>query len=587
MTVRRIGKLGKTAVEVRSTDAPWSDGFGEGVVVIPVGSFNSVRGRLAEYWRDNLLDGPEFIRTILQQLGSTNRVAPAQPAWLTIPIPQFGDDRFCSLCIATAFDKVGPHADNSRRAASAIITGAGQRKYRWVSLPLLGAGAGGLDTLRVLSEELEGIATAQANGNGLGIETVAFIVEGHELDVVADAAESFLEARSGIAKWSEALKDRGRFGRMRVLEDLAGGYSGAALGVCEVWDEHQTRLPLSVFKIGPTKMIEREAALAKQAVEILGEYAVEVRDSFGLSDGFAALRMPLVGDAGTARAGLSFLKFFAASGDPHETAAQLRTLFGKATRYLYGEARAEWCKPEKLRQFMEQARGGRYWSEASVGFMRIAGLSDVRDLSDATHVTLKAPIHSTIENFFGRKSSITTLWDDLVEVPQCHHIHGDLNPRNVVMIRMENQDNHVPRIVDFHRFGEAGPLALDFARFEAGIQVKCIEKQIASASESNEERELLNYESYVNDTDGFVPWKDKSLVGMVDPNFTKAVMAISAIRECFTDISPIKDRRDYWWCLFLCLLSYLRPVYDGRLTDEQRTYAIHVASSILSRHLLS
>jgi hypothetical protein len=587
MSIRRIGKLGRTTVEVRTTDTPWEGGFDNGIIVISAGFSNSLRGRFVQFWSDNLDKGKDVIRQIRQGLRSDNPVQPPQPAWLTISIPQFGINQLCNVCVATAFDPLGPDPDNARRATSAVIRGASQRKYTAVSLPLLGAGAGRLDPLKVFAQEVEGIALAQTDSHGLGIETISFIIEAKEFELVADFGGSYIQSRTGIAKWSDTLMKKGKFGRIHVLEELAGGYSGACLGVCEVWDEHQTRLPLSVFKVGPTRMIDQEKRLAKQAVKILKKYAVEVQESYQLSDGFSALRMPLVGDSDTARAGQSFLKFFAASGDPHEIATTLRTVFGYATRDLYADAEPEFSTAETLRQFMEKARANHYWSEASLGFKRIVGFSDTRDLNNASHVNLKRPVAATIENFFGHKSAITRLWDIPVEVSHCESIHGDLNPRNVVMIRAKDQSNHTPRIVDFHRFGQPGPLALDFARFEAGVQVKCIEEQIERTCELVEEQELLDYESFVNGGPTFIPWEGMSLVGVISPAFVKAVAAISAIRQCFTELSPVKNRRDYWWCLFLCLVSYLRPVYDGRLSDEQRSYAIYVASKVLSRHLLS
>lgn len=585
MSVRRIGKLGRSTVEIRVTDAPWKDGFDHGIVVISAGSFNSIRGRLPEFWRNTLDDGKDVMRQVSQGLRSANAVEPSHPAWLTISIPQFGNNQACHVCIATAFDQHGPDPDNSRRATSAVITGADQRKFRRVTLPLLGAGAGRLDPLKVLAQELEGIALAQADGNGLGIQIITFIVEADEFDLVADFGASYLESRLGIAKWKVKLKEKGKFSELHVLEDLAGGYSGASLGVCEVWDEHQRRLPLTVFKVGPTKDIKQEKIFSKQAVKILKEYAVGVEDSYKLSEEFSALRMSLVGNANTAQAGRSFLKFFAASGDPHEIATAVGTVFEKATHLLYEGARAEFANAETLRRFMEKARENRYWSEALLGFKRLVGFDDTRDLDDELHVTLKRPIPAVIENIFSHNSTIAQLWDVPFQIPKCESTHGDLNPRNVVMIRTEEHGNHIPRIVDFSRFGQPGPLALDFARFEAGIQVKCIEEQIEETCDLPEEQELLNYESFVNGGETFVPWDGTSLVGVINPAFVKAVAAISAIRRCFEEISPIKDRRDYWWCLFLCLLSYLRPVYDGRLTDDQRTYAIYLAAAILKRHL--
>src|SRR5206468_527026 len=118
-------------------------------------------------------------------------------------------------------------------------------------------------------------------------------------------------------------------------EDLQGGYSGARLDVCEVIDAHGAQLPLTVFKIGPKDAIEQEFKAAKDAHNLLREYAVEVSDKYELDGESAALRMPLAGEDHSGQPAMSYLRFFKESGDPHEVAQALTLLFGTAMQRMH------------------------------------------------------------------------------------------------------------------------------------------------------------------------------------------------------------------------------------------------------------
>jgi uncharacterized protein associated with vWA-MoxR-VMAP ternary system len=587
MIRRIIGKVGQTSVEVCSTLTPWIEGFDGSAVVMPTGSQGQLRGRMAEFWIEQLDDGPTVVREIEQKLRQATRVDPRHTAWLTVRIPPIGGDgRLCNICVATAFDRYGPHAENAGRSAMAVLTEAKRRGFERVAMPLLGTGYGKLDPVHVVIALLTGVESVQTADENRAIKSVVIFVETNDLDALAELFAGILESRTGMAKWFDRLKQQGSFTRLRILEDLTGGYSSSSLGVCEVWDERGHRLPLSVFKIGPTDMIAQEFQRARRAADILGEYAIEARETFELGNGYSALRMPLVSDIGSGKAGLSFLAFFQSSGDPNEVASALNMIFGEAASLLYSEARAEWQKLSDLQRFMELTRGGQYWSQAAEGLRKLLGLKSFEDLESTYRLNLKTPVNSVVENPFCRTSSLSRAWGELVEVPMCDQIHGDLNPRNVLMIRREALGTYLPRMIDFNRFGERGPLPLDFARFEAGVQIKCIRDQISASSRPDELTQLLMYEALINDCPDFVPTKASSLVGVVAPEFAKSVRAVTAIRQCYRSLSPVPNPRAYWLLLVFSLLSYLRPIYDGRLSDEQRTFAVYVASLILSRHVI-
>src|SRR5205085_1306378 len=106
--------------------------------------------------------------------------------------------------------------------------------------------------------------------------------------------------------------------------------------------------------------------------------------------------------------------------------------------------------------------------------------------------SLGYPVDAPIDDPFHEESPLARAWDHVIEAPIAKRIHGDLNPRNVVMIRKASDAEFMPRILDFHRFGEPGPLAMDFARFEAGVHVKCLEREIRNKVEGAANK-LLRY----------------------------------------------------------------------------------------------
>ena len=241
------------------------------------------------------------------------------------------------------------------------------------------------------------------------------------------------------------------------------------------------------------------------------------------------------------------------------------------------------CKLADLREEMERTRGRRYWDEAGKGFARLLLATNARLHRGGAKVSLGFPVDEIIDDPFHENSPLARAWNKFLDVPMAKRTHGDLNPRNVVMIRRVNDSEFVPRIIDFHRFGTSGPLAMDFARFEAGIHVKCLEKEIRNKDVEAADA-LLQYEALI--VSEFVPAIAGSLVGSVTADFAKAVFVVSALRGRYTELSLPEGRKCYWMCLSLCLLSYLRPVYDSRLTDEQRTFASFMAANILNRHVV-
>jgi hypothetical protein len=281
---------------------------------------------------------------------------------------------------------------------------------------------------------------------------------------------------------------------------------------------------------------------------------------------------------------MSYLRFFKKSGDPHEVAKALTQLFGRATQRMYASGGSRYLKLSELRQGMEKTRNWRYWIEASAGFARLLLATHSGSPTGGPRVTLGYPVDATIDDPFHSEAPLARAWEQGFEAPMANVTHGDLNPRNVVMIQTASSGEFTPRMLDFYRFGDSGPLATDFARLEAGVHIKCLERQIRDKGQQAA-RELRLYETCV--TNRFAPLVRGSLVGSVAPEFAKAVFAVSAIRERYAALShPLEDHRCYWMCLSLSLLSYLRPIYDTRLSDGQRLFAVFMAANVVDRCVL-
>ncbi len=578
---KKIGKLGEVTVEVRSTSQPWREGLDGGAVVLASGLRGSMQGTLAKFWRDNLEGGSgrHVLRQIEENLGRTTWVEPDRPVWMSIQLIVDGKPRTCNVCVATASSDNGAHPTYVSKAISAVVAEAKRHGIKRLSVPLLGAGVAHLDPSTVVQRELEALIS-QRSRRGEGLEVFTILVQQHDYDTTVKAAEKFVHGTLGESKWYKTIKEQSGFQGIRVIEKLEGGYSGALLHICEVTDSGGAHMPLAVFKIGPTEMIRQEAKGAQLARKLLGDLAVAVDATYELDEKTSALQMPLVSEGDSGRLGMSYLRFFRASGDPREVAEALTQFFAGANR-MYESPDIEFHKLSDIREAMDQARKGKYWSEARAGLERLVVNTKSGQQRCGDLINLSYPIEKTIDNPFSETASLIKAWDISVRIPMATTTHGDLNPRNIVMVKKESNGRFVPRVLDFHRFGTRGPLAMDFARLEAGVHVKCLEQQIGNRDLA---RELPIYSEAV--TKQFSIPLGSSLIGSVRAEFTKAVFAVRAIREGYSSFYNNAESRGYWTCLSLCLLSYLRPVYDERLSDEQRLFAIFMAANILDQRVL-
>jgi hypothetical protein len=232
-------------------------------------------------------------------------------------------------------------------------------------------------------------------------------------------------------------------------------------------------------------------------------------------------------------------------------------------------------------------RNGAFWSSVLVGLQDLE--SRTATLSDYCHrerMLLRFP-YRTVFYCFNKSKRVESAWNALFPSTYAHYGHGDLNPRNILMVK--SGTGFKPIMIDFHRFGGPIPLPIDFCRLEAGICIKGLKSSIDASSTSAEgEDELVDFENYVN-TEEF--WDDdiKATTIRFNSSLYKAAITVKSIRECYRrclSSYDAQDRRAYWGTLFLYYLNYIRPVYEGRLTLKQRLYSLYAAMRIFERTLL-
>src|SRR5260221_4261938 len=100
MNPEQTWKIGDVSVEVKSAKEPWADGVGDSAVVIASGLHGTLRGKLAQFWRNELEGGRQVIRRVSDQIRQSLWVEPARPLWMLVPITLAGDVQEYNICVA-------------------------------------------------------------------------------------------------------------------------------------------------------------------------------------------------------------------------------------------------------------------------------------------------------------------------------------------------------------------------------------------------------------------------------------------------------------------------------------------------------
>jgi hypothetical protein len=285
-----------------------------------------------------------------------------------------------------------------------------------------------------------------------------------------------------------------------------------------------------------------------------------------------------------------FLEYFDQAPEPGHIGKAITELFQKGLANCFESAEFRTMSLGYIRDEFERARDGSWWSSVLEGVQELErGAVIVADFRERERILMRFP-YRTVFDCFGGSRRVSSGWSSLFPGACASYAHGDLNPRNVLMVRSEA--GLTPVLIDFHRFGGPVPLMVDFCRLEAGVCVKALKRVIESTSASSEvEDELVTFANTVNELYAF--WRRTSVFGRLgvshSPIVYKAALTVQSIRESYTQCAParaLEEDRAYFGTLFLYYLNYLRPLYRHRLTLRQRLYSLFCAAGIFERHFM-
>ncbi len=371
-----------------------------------------------------------------------------------------------------------------------------------------------------------------------------------------------------------------RVTRVRILQELTGGLSDARLDLCEVRAENEPEVPQVLKLTNVIDGAQEEKGATAAARHIDPRYRVDIKPPMLVdsNSGLAVLVFNYASHDYQPGRLISFLDHL--ERDEQGSKACIRELFTKA---LKPTATPYTGSIGDIRDLFEQARGGKYWSSVKDGFHRLfASRFAVAAPERQGRLLLSYPFQTVINPFDWTPDPLTS--KQLFPVPQVQYSHGDLNPRNL-LIFTDDQQKVWPVLLDFHRFGSMAPLALDFARLEAGIQVKGLKSYINAAyKDRQEEYDLIRYEELVNGSlDIQISLEMKSIL---NPVLLRQCRIVQELRKCYSESTPreTNDNRAFFAILMFSYFGYLRPIYDRILSVQQRLFAIFSAIRILQRY---
>jgi hypothetical protein len=381
--------------------------------------------------------------------------------------------------------------------------------------------------------------------------------------------------------------------KIRILKSLSGGYSGATLDLCEIW--HKGGVPglYQVLKLAATEDADREARGAKMAAEVVPpEYRVDLFDSHSVGDGSKSVLRYRYASA-TLMPGhiVPFLEYLETIPEPGEVGKNITELFEKALGDGFSGVQPSTMSLRQVRDHFEAVRNGGFWCSVVEGIEALEQkASMLLRFQRRGRMLLRFP-YRTISYCLGESKRLQTALDALFVGGFARVAHGDLNPRNILMVR--SNTGFRPVLIDFNRFGGPAPLPLDFCRLEVGVNVKGLRTIIeATRSDPKIEDELVAYEARINDPSGFEI--TTGIFRTCDTDFSppiyRAALIVGTIRNSYRVFSPPKAREDsraYFGTLALYYLNYVRPLYQQMLTLRQRLYALYCATSILERYFLT
>jgi len=381
------------------------------------------------------------------------------------------------------------------------------------------------------------------------------------------------------------------FKGIRILESLSGGWSDAFLDLCEITDKDGSVMAPQVLKLTTVEDAKREDAGAREAANYIDSLhhirPFQLYADSGSTHGL--IRFEYAGGTLSRGGVIPFLDFVEGAGDVGEVTRAVEEHFNTGLQKLYTNREPRSSTLAELRQAFEEVRKGTFWSQIMEGLEALKGQGFVEGYSERKNQLFVRIPWAMVANPFYESPKVAKAWKTPFESMQTPKAHGDHNPRNILMVQAKGKGPFRPVLIDFHRFGVATPLALDFARFEVGLQVKGLRDTICAARDDEDTAEnLRRYEETVNEVLDFQPKLGGTSVGFAGcPALAKVVQVKASVRKCFLSFAtPSTYDHSYFGVLMLCYLSYLRPFYYAKLTPEQRTFALYSAAKIFGRHFL-
>lgn len=376
---------------------------------------------------------------------------------------------------------------------------------------------------------------------------------------------------------------------VHILRPLVDGLSGAATDLVEVIAEGGGQEVLQVFKLGPIAAMRREAEGTRQAARLMPQaHRMDLFEAILPGTGTVGLlRFRLAGPSAVADGFEPLLRYLDRTPGVAQAADVIRRALAAGSQ-ARSPLKRRFTSLSRLRTHFEGVRRGRFWSaiEEAADALVERGLI-TRHPQRPTRLTSTFPFKA-LHDPFQDTPRARAAWDRSMPNVIAAMTHGDLNPRNVLV--SHEGPTPTPVLIDFHRFGRPAPLALDFCRLEVGLQVKGLRDVLErSAGDDEAEEQLSRFEKWINDHDaldrdegGFTPRAE------APRELLRVARFVGVVRQAYRD--EVKQQPElasvYFGCLMLCFFNYLRPTYDGVLTDRQRQFAFYCGARIFKRHFL-
>lgn len=415
----------------------------------------------------------------------------------------------------------------------------------------------------------------------------------HSLSVLSPSKVRNYDDKSGREELYKRIFQRDQVSEINIIQELTDGYSGAIVDLCDVMKLNVVPEILQVFKLDETEASDAEVKGFRLAENLIDPaFRVSLLDVKKVPRrGLSIVRFNFAGLNLVKGQVQNLLRFLESEADLTEIGKTIDNIFDRALGNCHTATIAH-PTLEKIREYFEGVRKNKFWSEINDGFERLSRNRRISDSGKFKRVNLYFPA-TTVANPLAFEDD--KLWTQSFTSAEAAYGHGDLNPRNVLMIRSSepiagSRDYYQPVLIDFNRFSAKVPLAIDFARLEAGIMVKGLKSFITKAGDDMDAHEiLLNFEETVNGSFEFA--KSKTPLTSFPSEIWRFHQLVRAIRDHYESRFPSSSRknvdpRSYFAVLMLNYLSYLRPVYADVLNNEQKLFSFYAASKIFERFFM-